>query len=92
IKYPDFFSALQSDPGVWARFDEAEFAKTELGGGDAELAKNNPGVRRLIAAVSSRRTGFGFPPPPTPIVIRLLTEVLTVSGGTAADEVVGRGA
>jgi hypothetical protein len=92
IKYPDFFSTLQSDPGVWARFDEAEFAKTELGGGDAELAKNNPGVRRLIAAVSSRRTGFGFPPPPTPTVIRLLTEVLTVSGGPAADEVVARGA
>ncbi|QEV16143.1 KAP family P-loop NTPase fold protein [Streptomyces alboniger] len=91
IKHPDFFTALQNDPGVWARFDEAEFAKSELGGGDAELARNNPGARRLIAAVSSRRTGADFPPPPTPAVIRLLTEVLTVSGGAAPDEVMTRG-
>ncbi|MFE7837043.1 P-loop NTPase fold protein [Streptomyces sp. NPDC057474] len=92
IKYPDFFSALQSDAGVWARFDEAEFESNELGGRDAELAKNSPGVRRLIAAVSSRRNGFDFPLPPTPTVIKLLTEVLTVTGGSAADESVARGA
>ncbi|WP_369170370.1 P-loop NTPase fold protein [Streptomyces sp. R28] len=92
IMHPDFYSALQRDPGVWARFDEAEFAKTELGGQDAELARRNPGVRRLIAAVSSRRTGFDFPPPPTATVIRLLTEVLTVAGGSAGAEGVARGA
>ncbi|GHE15273.1 KAP family P-loop NTPase fold protein [Streptomyces alanosinicus] len=92
IKYPDFFAALQSDPGVWVRFDDAEFEKKELGGGDGELAKNNPGVRRLIAAVSSRRTGFDFPLPPTPTVIRLLTEVLTVTGGPVSEEGAARGA
>lgn len=92
IMYPDFFSALQRDPGVWARFDEAEFAKTELGGQDAELARKNPGVRRLIAAVSSRRTGFAFPPSPTATVIRLLTEVLMVTGGPASDGGTIRGA
>ncbi|MFF7789574.1 P-loop NTPase fold protein [Streptomyces sp. NPDC007991] len=86
IKFPDFFSALQNDPGVWARFDDAEFTKSELGGRDGELAARNPGVRRLIASVSSRRTGFSFPPPPTASVLRLLTEVLTVTGGALTGE------
>lgn len=85
IKYPDFFSALQKDPGIWARFDDADAANKELVVEDAELDRNNPGARRLIKAVSSRRNGFDFPAPPGPAVIRLLTEVLTVTAGPAAD-------
>ncbi|EPH39753.1 P-loop NTPase fold protein [Streptomyces aurantiacus] len=82
MKHPGFFTALQSDPDVWRRYDDAEFAKTELSGQDMALAAENPGVRRLLAAVAHRRGGFEFPDPPTPTEIRLLTQVLTVTGGT----------
>lgn len=81
MKHPGFFTALQSDPGVWKRYDEAEFAKTELSGQDLVLANDNPGVRRLLAAVAHRRAGFEFPDPPAPTEIKLLTQVLTVTGG-----------
>ncbi|ARX87130.1 MULTISPECIES: KAP family P-loop NTPase fold protein [Streptomyces] len=83
MKHPAFFTALQSDPGVWKRYDDAEFAKTELSGQDLVLATGNPGVRRLLAAVAHRRAGFEFPDPPTPTEIRLLTQVLTVTGGAS---------
>jgi hypothetical protein len=92
IKHPDFFSALQKDPGIWARFDDADAANKELVAEDAELDRNNPGARRLIKAVSSRRNGFDFPAPPGAGVISLLTEVLTVAAGPAADEEVARDA
>ncbi|WJV45577.1 KAP family P-loop NTPase fold protein [Streptomyces flavofungini] len=81
MKHPDFFAALKSDPGVWRRFDDSEFFKTDLSGQDAVLAGLNPGVRRLLARVSFRREGYEFPEPPTPTEIRLLTQVLTVTGG-----------
>lgn len=79
--HPAFFLILQEDPGIWNRFDEAEARKAGLGGRDEVVDKENPGVRRLMAAVSTHRDGFNFPPPPTADEIRLLTEVLTVTGG-----------
>ncbi|GHC55120.1 KAP family P-loop NTPase fold protein [Streptomyces flavofungini] len=81
MKHPGFFTALQSDPGVWTRFDDSEYFKTDLSGQDRALAAASPGVRRLLAAVSFRRSGFEFPDPPSPTEIRLLTQVLTVTGG-----------
>ncbi|MFD8219668.1 P-loop NTPase fold protein [Streptomyces sp. NPDC059697] len=85
MRYPDFFSALQSDPGVWSRFDDAEHTKTAPAGRDETVAQRNLGVQRLIAAISSRRTNFDFPAPPSAAEIRLLTEVLTVTGGPATN-------
>ncbi|MGV9247672.1 KAP family P-loop NTPase fold protein [Streptomyces sp. NPDC003710] len=79
--HPSFFLILQEDPGIWNRFDEAEARKTQLGGRDEIVDGQNPGVRRLLAAVSAHREGFDFPLPPTADEVRLLTEVLTVTGG-----------
>lgn len=79
--HPAFFVILQEDPGIWSRFDQAETQKSPLAGRDETVDKENPGIGRLIAAVSSHRVGFDFPPPPTPEELRLLTEVLTVTGG-----------
>ncbi|MFG2739397.1 P-loop NTPase fold protein [Streptomyces chartreusis] len=79
--YPSFFLVLQEDPAIWFRFDEAEARKTQLGGRDETVAQENPGVRRLLADVSAHRAGFDFPPPPNEQEVRLLTEILTVTGG-----------
>ncbi|WP_030568325.1 KAP family P-loop NTPase fold protein [Streptomyces aureocirculatus] len=81
MRHPGFFTALQSDPDVWRRYDQADFDRTELSGQDVLLAGENPGVRRLLSAVAHRREGFAFPDPPTPTEIRVLTQVLTVTGG-----------
>ncbi|MFH8791930.1 P-loop NTPase fold protein [Streptomyces sp. NPDC017941] len=81
MKHPGFFAALRADPGLWRRYDDAEFHKSDLTGQDVVLSHENPGVRRLLAAVAHRREGFAFPDPPTPTEIRLLTQVLTVTGG-----------
>ncbi|OKI01945.1 hypothetical protein A6A06_12535 [Streptomyces sp. CB02923] len=85
MKHPDFFATLETDPGVWARFDEAEFKKVELMGGDALVERANPGVRRFLSAVASRREAFTFPPPPTPNEIRVLTEILAITGGVSPE-------
>ncbi|MFI9240306.1 P-loop NTPase fold protein [Streptomyces sp. NPDC053079] len=79
--HPAFFLLLQEDPEIWKRFNEAELRTTGPIGPDEVIDKQNPGVRRLLAAVSTHRDGFEFPPPPKAEELRLLTEVLTVTGG-----------
>ncbi|MEU8663599.1 KAP family P-loop NTPase fold protein [Actinoplanes philippinensis] len=85
MRFPDFFRRLQANPAVWVRLDEA--ARTQNNAGlrqdEVELATAEPALSDLLLTITpGERSGCSFPPIPTKAQIEVVTQVLTVTGGS----------
>jgi KAP family P-loop domain len=89
-EHPECFAALSDDPGVWERLAHlpvgADGAVAPTRAVDRELVDRDRRLLTTLRAIASPASGFVFPPPPSPDLLTLLTDVLVIGPISAPGE------